>query len=299
MSAPAAAFQLPASGHEGDNEFINEYESECQCEFLDPRFLAITALDSEQAALEYFYQSPFYMKYRERALNENLRAGHAVDSQQVGLMFQVTYSNLEDINEPLKQLPPMDEMARIQHYSNAAVFHITLFQRNLGQNGVTATPMKVWPFSRFALPAQQVYYIIQGSIFMCPPFGSLIRHRLHQSIEHFEKFYDTLNDISKWSATNGYSWEPKPKALDPQIKQLCEKYGFQEEQREDYIKDGNMHVFFLKPQEHTAHRVAYDEMRILARRLELAHQVPVPEEAVSDMPTEPAPAYGTADNVTQ
>ncbi|GBE62490.1 mediator complex subunit MED6 [Babesia ovata] len=278
MSVSAPNFQLPAAGREDDNEFINEHESECRCEFLDPRFLAVTPLDSEQAALEYFYQSPFYMKYRERALNETLRAGSVVDSQQVGLMFQVTYSNLVDISEPLKHLPPLDDMARSQYYSNAAVFHITLFQRGLGQSGVTVTPMKV-------------YYIIQGSIFMCPPFGSLIRHRLHQSIEHFEKFYDKLNDISRWSATNGYSWEPKPKALDPLIEQICEKYGFQEDQHEGFIKDasGNMNIFFLKPQDHTAHRVAYDEIRILARRLEMAQQLPVPEEAGADMPTESAP----------
>ncbi|GFE55458.1 mediator complex subunit MED6 [Babesia ovis] len=242
-----------------DDEFINEYENECKCEFLDPRFLATTALDSEHAALDYFYQSPFYLKYRERALNEHIRAGKAVDSQQVGLMFQVTYNNLDDIMESLKNLPPLDDMARIQYYSNATIFHITLFSRNLGQNGVTTTPIKI-------------YYIIQGSIFMCPPFGSLIRHRLHQSIEHFEKFYDTLNDISKWSAAHGYSWEPKPRILDPQIEQLCDKYNFKEDVDEGYVKDGNMHLFFLKPQEPIAYRIAHDEIRTMAKRLAEAQQ---------------------------
>lgn len=65
--------------HTDVEEFINEYENECKCEFIDPRFLATNALDSEHAALDYFYQSPFYLKYRENALNEHIRAGQTVD----------------------------------------------------------------------------------------------------------------------------------------------------------------------------------------------------------------------------
>nr|BAN65450.1 conserved hypothetical protein [Babesia bovis] len=246
--------QMSAAGCDDADEFINEYEAECQCEFIDPRFLATTALDSNHAALDYFYQSPFYQKYREGSLNELMRAGTEVDSQQVGLIFQVTYSNLNDVNEALANLPPLDEPARIQHYCNSTLFHITLFSRNLGQNGLTTTPIKV-------------YYIIQGSIFLCPPFGSLLRHRLHESIQHFENFYDTLNDIVKWSSSHGYVWEPKKKILDPQIEMLCNKYNFKENEDENFIKDGNMHIFYLKPHESAAMRISQHEIKVLSKKL--------------------------------
>ncbi|KAK1442354.1 hypothetical protein BgAZ_403840 [Babesia gibsoni] len=249
------SWQKPSARRDETDEFINEYENECKCEFIDPRFLSITALDSEHAALDYFYQSPFYLKYRENALNEHIRAGKTIDSHEVGLMFQVTYSNLDDIAEKLKQMPAIDDVARLQYYSNASIFHITLFSRTLGQNGVTTTPIKI-------------YYIMQGSIFMCPPFGSLIRLRLHQSIEQFEKFYDRLNDISHWSVASGYSWEPKKKKLSAQIEGLCERYNFSDPDVVNYEKDGNMNIFYLKPPEPLASRIAYDDVRELAKRLE-------------------------------
>ncbi|KAK1936385.1 hypothetical protein X943_003113 [Babesia divergens] len=258
--------QGPAAGRDDVEEFINEYENECKCEFIDPRFLATNALDSEHAALDYFYQSPFYLKYRENALNEHIRAGQTVDSQQVGLMFQVTYSNLDHIGARVKSLPQLDEMARIQLYSNSAIFHITLFSKTLGQSGVTTTPIK-------------------GSIFMCPPFGSLIKLRLHQSIEHFERFYGTLNDISTWSVTNGYSWEPKPKKLDPQIEKICQRYDFNEPAVDNFQKDGSMNIFYLKPHEPSAPRIAYDDIRALAKKLEEIQQAKesVPAEQSSQV----------------
>ncbi|ORM41296.1 uncharacterized protein BXIN_0838 [Babesia sp. Xinjiang] len=249
----------PDDGRDEEDDLCCDYEKEVKCEFLDPRFLAVTALDSEHAALDYFYQSPFYLKYRELALNEYVRAGTPVDSEHVGLMFQVTYSNLDDIAEALKNLPPLDELARIQYYSNAAIFHITLFSRNLGRNGVATTPVKV-------------YYIMQGSIFVCPLFGSLIRRHLHQAVEQFEKFYDTINNISRWSLANGYSWEPKQRALDVQIENLCHRYGFKEENDQGFTKEGGMNLFFLKPQDRIANRVAHDEIQRMARRLAEVHK---------------------------
>ncbi|GIX64757.1 mediator of RNA polymerase II transcription subunit 6 [Babesia caballi] len=266
-----------AASRRDDAEFVDENESECKCEFLDARFLATVALDSEHAALDYFYQSPFYLKYRDKALNELIRAGQQVDSLpmaagsaagsfSVGNQWVNRSSSClrfrsyavacghdaptggPDVPGHVQQPGRHQRGAEADGAAGRPGARAVLRERGhlphhalLEEPGAERSHDDANQGSRQRAPATdavQVYYIIQGSIFLCPPFGSLVRNRLHESIEHFEKFYDTLNDISAWSATNGYSWEPKPKALDPQIKALCDRYGFKEEHHEDFIRDG-------------------------------------------------------------
>ncbi|EKX72703.1 hypothetical protein BEWA_012620 [Theileria equi strain WA] len=134
------------------DDFVSEIEQECKIEFMDPRFLSVIALDSDHAALDCSFYSPFYLKHRDRALNEHIRAGQVVDrypsfiksafsSYQVGLIFQVTYNNLEDLDTLAAQYPP-ESPARAQFYNTAGIFHVTLFSRDLGHNGVQSTPVK-------------------------------------------------------------------------------------------------------------------------------------------------------------
>ncbi|PHJ24450.1 mediator complex subunit med6 [Cystoisospora suis] len=71
-------------------------QRECALEFVDWRWLCGHCLDSDAAALEYFYLSPFYVEVGSYSLNERLRRGedHRTLAQEQGLLFSVTYSNL-------------------------------------------------------------------------------------------------------------------------------------------------------------------------------------------------------------
>ncbi|KAK2196161.1 bifunctional Mediator complex [Babesia duncani] len=241
-----------------DSEFTREYEADCAIEFIDPKYLSTNVLDSEYAALDCllisytfngtidFFQSPFYLKYRESCLNEKIRAGKSVDSNEAGLIFEVTYSNIETINSTFENA----ESRTPNLYVSLAVFHITLFSRDLSQSGISNTPIKV-------------YYLVQGSIFCCPPFGSLVRQRLHKGICDFEKFYDSINNISRWSITNGYTWCPNPPKTDPTVERLCMRYNFTREQVEEFVKKGSMHIFYLLPLDNVAVKVARDLIRQL------------------------------------
>ncbi|XP_955171.1 uncharacterized protein TA04760 [Theileria annulata] len=206
------------------NEFIYEFEDECKIEFIDPQYLSQIILDNDNSALEYFYLSPFYLKNRNKALNELLRSGLSVDDYQVGLIYKVTYNNLNELYEDSLKFNT-NSFNKSQFYIMSSIFHITLYSRNLGHNGIENTPIKV-------------YYILQGSIFMCPPFSTLIRTKLHQYINYFEKFYDRINGISNWTIMNGYDWNPKPRNVNPEIEQLAEKYNLSTRNKE-YTTDGN------------------------------------------------------------
>ncbi|EAN31220.1 MED6 mediator sub complex component family protein [Theileria parva strain Muguga] len=236
----------------GDVEdFLYEFEDECKIEFIDPQYLSQVTLDNENSALEYFYLSPFYLKHRNKALNELIRSGLPVDDYQVGLIFKVTYNNLPDLYEESLKFGA-NSANKSQFYIMSSVFHITLYSRDLGHNSIENTPINV-------------YYIIQGSIFMCPPFGTLIRTKLHQYIAQFERFYDRINGIMKWSVTNGYDWNPKPRVVNPEIEHLSEQYNFTTKHRKDHTTDGNVNLFYPKPEDKIALRILQDQYNNLSQ----------------------------------
>ncbi|UKJ88836.1 hypothetical protein MACJ_002082 [Theileria orientalis] len=240
-------------------DFIFDFEDECKIEFIDPRYLSINTLDSDNSALEYFYLSPFYLNHRDKALNEAIRAGKIVDDYQVGIIFKVTYNNLDSLNEEALKFGS-NTASRSQFYVMSSIFHITLFSRDLGRTGVETTPIKI-------------YYIIQGSIFMCPPFGSLVRTKLHQYISDFERLYDRLNSISSWSITNGYVWSPKERNVNREIEKLSERYGFNACEDKDYVSDGNMNIFYLKSEDKIGARILQDEVSQVNEELQKLYKV--------------------------
>ncbi|PFH33636.1 mediator complex subunit MED6 [Besnoitia besnoiti] len=205
-------------------------QRECALEFADWRWLCSHALDSEGAALEYFYLSPFYVEMAGETLNERLRRGERNLSDLQGRLFSVTYSNLDVLRS---QVPGaagaagagagaagagagaagagagasaaegeggaaelgVDFAARCTFFNSQALFHITLLKRELARHGAIHTvPLRV-------------YAVISGKIYRVPPLSDIIQQKMAAAMGHLEGCFDVLQGrLARWSLANGYTW---------------------------------------------------------------------------------------------
>ncbi|KEP65798.1 UNVERIFIED_CONTAM: mediator complex subunit MED6 [Hammondia hammondi] len=300
-SAPASA---PASAGACASPPFPRYiqgalQRECALEFADWRWLCSHALDSEGAALEYFYLSPFYVEHASETLNERMRRGERLQADVQGLLFSVSYSNLDVLRAEAPQFfrpeasdrhaetPAVSDFAaRCTFFNAQALFHITLLRRESARHGATRT-----------LPLR-VYAVVAGKIYRLPPLFDVLQQKMAAAMSHLETCFDLLQSrLARWSLADGYTWADR-QMREKQRLGVCSPTGTdscgshasladaaptgdaEEGEREDFGEAETVVTeVFRRPGSEVAARVLLEEQRLLAKEVStLAEQRKAVEE---------------------
>ncbi|KAF8818379.1 mediator complex subunit MED6 [Cardiosporidium cionae] len=178
---------LPAHASKQVSE--SSLQRELKIQFFDVAWLSQHSLYSKEMAIEYFYSSPFYSEHRSDTLNELIRAGETVENEQDGLLFEVTYDNLDVI---LTGAPTTVDLRHVYINENS-IFHIKLFRRKTGIHGMVSTPIKT-------------YCIVQKKIYRLQSVAEIFNYRMFYATRFIEKCFDVIQSMSQWNLMEGYTW---------------------------------------------------------------------------------------------
>ncbi|EPR58832.1 mediator complex subunit MED6 [Toxoplasma gondii GT1] len=267
-SAPGSA---PASASPPFPRYIQgALQRECALEFADWRWLCSHALDSEGAALEYFYLSPFYVEQASETLNERMRRGERLQADLQGLLFSVSYSNLDVLRAEAPQFfraeardrqaeaPTVSDFAaRCTFFNAQAIFHITLLRRESARHGATRT-----------LPLR-VYAVVAGKIYRLPPLFDVLQQKMAAAMSHLETCFDLLQSrLARWSLADGYTWADRQTRETQRLGVRSPTGDAAEAEREDFGEAETVVTeVFRRPGSEVAARVLVEEQRLLAKEV--------------------------------
>ncbi|KAJ1605586.1 hypothetical protein OIY81_3444 [Cryptosporidium canis] len=150
------------------------------CSFRDDLWLGRYTLTPENA-LEYFYLSPFH---DPNSLNIQRKRGEHTEVAE-GFEYRVTYVNEEGLGNVPQ--PP-------------------------GSTWNTPNQFGIFIIQKFFIEFQRevplnVYYILSGTIYEAPTLSNVFLHRTAEAFLSMEKIFDTLNEMTRFSLYEGYTWD--------------------------------------------------------------------------------------------